>query len=161
MPSIKDEIESKIITPVAKRTMDVIMQILQNNAPEVTGNLKRSLYTRQVGRFRWSIFGPKYALDVERGTPDRSSETWTRRHRHRYNGRWTWVERTYHGQRPMKITKKLAGGGNPWRIVNMVGKEGTRFIRRSLRETFQRLFGRQGEIKNELPDVIVVTSLEE
>ena len=64
MASIKDEIESKIITPIAKRTMDVIMQILEKNAPEVTGNLKRSLYTRQVGRFAWCIFGPKYALDV-------------------------------------------------------------------------------------------------
>ena len=34
MPSIKDEIESKIITPVAKRTMDVICLLYTSDAAD-------------------------------------------------------------------------------------------------------------------------------
>ena len=155
MGSLSNEIRRQIAAPIMAEVVRAFESALQQNTPSVSGNLKNSLKVHKVGEFRYVLFGPDYAKDVEYGVPPPMSDTWTRTHRQRYHGTLRWVTRTYTGgKRPVKIPALMGDAKGPWRVITQYSRAGLGFVQSSMQQALGTDFS---EV---LPKQIEITSLD-
>ena len=163
MASLSEELERQVFQPIKMWVALTLESKLKDAAlPGMTGALAEGVSVSIEGtKLRVHVTGPAhiYAYDWEFGKqvdPNAVfTHTYTRRSK---SGQLLTVKRTYkNGMKPQKVPKKMAGGGNPWRVYPEMENPGTGKFRQAFEDTMSEFRLHAPRI---LPDIIQITSLD-
>ena len=163
MGSLSEELQRQVYDVLEQWIITRLTENLKQAAlPGFSGNLSEGVQVRKFGdRLQVVVTGPaaEYAYKWEFGmTADPSAvwrSTYTRRTR---SGQLQQVTRTYTGgMKPHQVPKKMAGGGDPWRVYAEKDSPGTGKFRQAFIDTMEQLGAEAGRI---LPQHIEITSLD-
>ena len=163
MGSLSEELERQVFNVLEQWIITRLTENLKQAAlPGFSGNLSEGVTVRKKGDLlQVTVTGPasEYAYKWEFGfTADTSAthtSTYTKRSR---SGQLQRITRTYTGgQKPHQVPKKMAGGGNPWRVYAEQDSPGTGKFQQAFIDTMEQLTAEAGRI---LPKELEITSLD-
>ena len=150
----------QIVSQFLNDLVPEIKDYLVSNTPNKTGATRKSIVAKPSGQCQWVITGSYMLAQLERGDdPDIMNRKIVQQYtRHTSTGKSITVERTYTGQRPQKLWKKSAGGGNPWRVVPITPRPPMEITAKTMEQVLGE--GLMAIAKKSFPSTIEITSLD-
>lgn len=164
MSSLSSQITLLIGGPITVKIATLIHATLTKRGgivPVKSGSTIGSIKLNTKGANGFTITGNSNLKKLEMGDdPDIANRKYTQKVSRRLRtGKVLSYERTYTGERPQKMWKKSAGGGNPWRIIPVSPRPPMHLTEQAVGEALRQLM-EGGQYKQILPDVIEITSLD-